>query len=61
MLGAYGDTRQALEVVSVVRARVDRALERLHALVAPEDPIIVGTVYDPATAPARRGGSGCRP
>jgi lysophospholipase L1-like esterase len=48
LLGAYGDTRRALDVVGAVRARVDRALERLHALVAPRDPVIVGTVYDPS-------------
>ena len=48
VLGAYGDTRRALEIVGVVRARVGRALDRLHALVAPGDPVIVGTVYDPS-------------
>ena len=48
VLGAYGDTRLALEIVGVVRARVGRALDRLHALVPPEDPILVGTVYDPS-------------
>jgi len=48
VLGAYGDTPRALEVVGVVRARVARALERLHALVPPGDPIVVGTVYDPS-------------
>lgn len=47
VLGAYGDTRQALEIVGVVRARLDRALDRLRALVAAQDPILVGTVYDP--------------
>jgi hypothetical protein len=48
VLGAYGDTRRALEVVGVVGARVGRALERLHALVAPAGPVVVGTVYDPS-------------
>ncbi len=48
VLGAYGDTRRALEVVGVVRARVGRALERLRAIVPPGDPIVVGTVYDPS-------------
>ena len=48
LLGAYGDTRQALDIVGVVGARVDQALVRLRALVAPEDPVIVGTVYDPS-------------
>jgi lysophospholipase L1-like esterase len=48
VLGAYGDTRRALNIVSVVRKRVGRALERLHALVPAGDPVIVGTVYDPS-------------
>ena len=48
VLGAYGDTARALEIVAAVRARVGRALERLHALVPPGDPIVVGTVYDPS-------------
>ncbi len=48
VLGAYGDTRQALEIVGVVRARVGRALDRLRRLVPPGDPVIVGTVYDPS-------------
>ncbi len=52
VLGAYGDTRAALAVVRVVRARVGEALERLHALVAPGDPVVVGTVYDPSDGTA---------
>jgi len=48
VLGAYGDTRQALDIVGGVGARVDQALDRLRALVGPEDPILVGTVYDPS-------------
>ncbi len=48
VLGAYGDTRLALETVGVVRARVAEALGRLRALVAPGDAIVVGTVYDPS-------------
>jgi lysophospholipase L1-like esterase len=48
VLGAYGDTLRALESVAVVRARVGRALNRLHALVPPGHPLIVGTVYDPS-------------
>ena len=48
VLSAYGDTRHALETVGVVRARVGRALDRLRALVAPGDPVVVGTVYDPS-------------
>ena len=52
VLAAYGDTRRALEIVGVVRARVGRALERLHALVPAGDPIVVGTVYDPSDGTA---------
>jgi len=48
VLGAYGDTRRALETVGVVRARVGQALDRLHALVPAGDPVVVGTVYDPS-------------
>jgi lysophospholipase L1-like esterase len=52
VLGAYGDTARALEVVALVRSRVGEALERLHALVPPGDPIVVGTVYDPSDGTA---------
>ena len=52
VLGAYGDTRRALEIVEVVRARVAQALARLRALMAPEDPLVVGTVYDPSDGTA---------
>ena len=48
VLGAYGDTVRALETVELVRARVDQALGRLEALVAPGAPVVVGTVYDPS-------------
>jgi hypothetical protein len=48
VLGAYGDTRRALGIVGVVGSRVGQALDRLQALVAPGDPVVVGTVYDPS-------------
>ncbi len=48
VLGAFGDTRRALDVVRVVGERVDLALGRLSALVAAGDPVVVGTVYDPS-------------
>ena len=48
VLAAYGDTRAALEIVTSVGTRVSRVLDRLHALVAPSDPVVVGTVYDPS-------------
>ena len=52
VLGAYGDTRRALEIVRLVGGRVGHALDRLHALVAPGDPVVVGTVYDPSDGTA---------
>jgi len=52
VLGAYGDTRRALEIVEVVRGRVGRALERLGALVPAGEPVVVGTVYDPSDGTA---------
>ncbi len=48
VLGAYGDTRLALEIVGVVGALGDRALDRLRGLARAGDPVIVGTVYDPS-------------
>ena len=48
VLSAYGDTRRALEVVAVVRARVGEALARLRQLVPPGGSVVVGTVYDPS-------------
>jgi len=49
LLGAYGDTRRAREIVAVVRRRVGQALVRLRSVLRrPSDPVIVGTVYDPS-------------
>ncbi len=52
MLGAYGDTRRALEIVGMVRARVGEALDRLRALFPAGDREVVGTVYDPSDGTA---------
>jgi lysophospholipase L1-like esterase len=52
VLAAYGNTPAALEIVACVRERVGHVLDRLHALVAPTDPIVVGTVYDPSDGTA---------
>jgi lysophospholipase L1-like esterase len=52
VLGAYGDTRRALEIVGTVRTRVGEALDRLRALVPAGDPVVVGTVYDPSDGTA---------
>jgi lysophospholipase L1-like esterase len=49
LLWNYGDTRRALRVVAVVRRRVRQALARIGRLLrSPDDPVIVGTVYDPS-------------
>jgi lysophospholipase L1-like esterase len=52
VLAAYGDTPAALKIVSVVRERVGQTLGRINALVAPGDPVVVGTVYDPSDGTA---------
>ena len=47
LLGAYGDTTHARRVVNTVIGCVGQALTRLTRLMrSPEDPIILGTVYD---------------
>jgi lysophospholipase L1-like esterase len=59
LLGAYGDTPRARRVIAVVRRRVGQTLRWLRPLMrTPDDPIIVGTVYDPSdgTADASRVG-----
>jgi lysophospholipase L1-like esterase len=49
LLGAYGDTARAQAVVHTVLVRVGQALTRLKRLMrAAEDPVVVGTVYDPS-------------
>ena len=58
VLGAYGDTRQALAVIRDVRPRIDEALARVAGLVRPGAAVVVGNVYDPSdgTADASRVG-----
>jgi lysophospholipase L1-like esterase len=59
LLGAYGDTPRARAVVRTVVVRVAEALTRLRPLLrSPDDPVVVGTVYDPSdgTADAARVG-----
>ncbi len=48
VLGAYGETRRALETVAVVRDRVARTLHRLRGMVPAGAPVVLGTVYDPS-------------
>lgn len=49
LLGAYGDTERARQIVRSVRVRVGEALDRLTRLMrAPDHQLVVGTVYDPS-------------
>ena len=49
LLGVYGNTPRARRVIGVVRRRVGQTLRQLRPLMrTPDDPIIVGTVYDPS-------------
>jgi len=49
LLSAYGDTAAAARaVVAHVRTEVARALEQVHASLAPGGRVVVGTVYDPS-------------
>jgi hypothetical protein len=53
LLAAYGDTPQARAVAQTVIVRVGQALTRLARLMRlPDDPIILGTVYDPSDGSA---------
>jgi lysophospholipase L1-like esterase len=48
LLGAYGDTAAAGDVVRRAAAALDRALPEIAGLLAPGGRIVVGTVYDPS-------------
>jgi lysophospholipase L1-like esterase len=48
LLGAYGDTAGAREVVRVVREGVARAVDAVREGCEPGAAIVVGTVYDPS-------------
>lgn len=49
LLGAYGDTGRARQIVRSVCVRVGQTLGRLKRLMrTPDDPVVVGTVYDPS-------------
>jgi lysophospholipase L1-like esterase len=47
LLGAYGDTAAAREVVVRVEAALARALPGIAGMLAPSGRLVVGTVYDP--------------
>jgi hypothetical protein len=48
LLGAYGDTEAARDVIVRVQAAVGCALMEIAGLLAPSGRIVVGTVYDPS-------------
>jgi lysophospholipase L1-like esterase len=49
VLAAYGDTAGARQIVHTVGLRVEQALGRIrHLMRGPDDPIVLGTVYDPS-------------
>jgi len=48
LLGAYGHTSLARTVIAEVTAAVDRMLQTLGQLMAPDGRIVMGTVYDPS-------------
>ncbi len=49
VLAAYGDTAGARRIVRTVGRRVEQALGRIrHLMRDPDDPIVLGTVYDPS-------------
>jgi lysophospholipase L1-like esterase len=49
ILGAYGDTQRAREIVSLVGSRTGQALARLRKVLRQRsDRMILGTVYDPS-------------
>jgi lysophospholipase L1-like esterase len=48
LLGAYGDTRAARDVIVGVQAAVARALREIAGFLGPSGRIVVGTVYDPS-------------
>ena len=49
VLAAYGDTPAARRIVHTVGRRVEQALGRIrHLMRSADDPIVLGTVYDPS-------------
>ncbi len=61
LLGAYGDTAAAREVVARVSAALDRAVPAIGAVLAPGGRVVVGTVYDPSDGTGDAGRLGLPP
>ena len=61
LLGAYGDTRAAREVIARVGTAVDRALPVILEKLPAADRLAVGTVYDPSDGTGDAAGLGLPP
>ena len=61
LLGAYGDTAAARQVIVRVRDAVARALPEIDQQLAPGGRIVVGTVYDPSDGTGDAGRLGLPP
>ena len=62
LLAVYGDTGQARQTVRSVAVRVGEILGRIRRLMrAPDDPVVVGTVYDPSDGSSDAGRVGLPP
>jgi hypothetical protein len=61
LMGAYGDTRAARDVIARVRTAVDRALPDICDVLGPDGRMVLGTVYDPSDGTGDAGGLGLPP
>jgi lysophospholipase L1-like esterase len=61
LLGAYGDSRAAREVIARVEAALDRALPEVAGILGPAGRIVLGTVYDPSDGTGDAGELGLPP
>jgi lysophospholipase L1-like esterase len=61
LLAAYGDTRAARRAIATVVDNGRRVLAGLRALMGPEAPILVATVYDPSDGSGDAGQLGLPP
>jgi hypothetical protein len=61
LLGAYGDTRAARDVIARVRTVLDRAVPQIADLLGADGRIVLGTVYDPSDGTGDAGALGLPP